>query len=207
MKHPYFPPFRSILHFLILKRFYASFSRSICTRSSTCVLYVNPNLREWSSSFGNHDFLSPFYIHPRKNRNMFRLLKCVHTHRGGQPASRRHRHRRRRCRLRAHDVNNRLLINCLTAQVELTMANLWFVTPPGGKPALLRGGCAGIAGVAACGSWRYVHRGVEGWNRGQRRRLGGWMGERGWCARMEEDERRTVVEDERRWRAGHPLST
>lgn len=30
----------------------------------------------------------------------------------------------------AHDVNNRLLINCLTAQVELTMANLWFVTPP-----------------------------------------------------------------------------
>lgn len=132
---------------------------------------------------------------------------CTHTGGASQPASRRHRHRRRRCRLRAHDVNNRLLINCLTAQVELTMANLWFVTPPGGKPALLRGGCAGIAGVAACGSWRYVHRGVEGWNRGQRRRLGGWMGERGWCARMEEDERRTVVEDERRWRAGHPLST
>ena len=105
--------------------------------------------------------------------------------------SRRHRHRHhRRCRLRAHDVNNRLLINCLTAQVELTMANLWFVTPPGGKPALLRGGCAGIAGVAACGGWRYVHRGAEGWTGDRGGGWGGWTGGWGWSARLKEDERR-----------------
>lgn len=72
-----------------------------------------------------------FNFNPERSRVVQRLavLSAPHSSsRGGKIRSRWMRWVRASTP-RAHDVNNRLLINCLTAQVELTMANLWFVTP------------------------------------------------------------------------------